>query len=146
ADSLQLLPLASTARIWVDFGSGAGFPGLVIACVLAGTPDAAVHLVESHGKKAAFLRESARRLGLPVEVHHDRVEIFVQRFARPVDVVTARALASLADLLGWASPLLERGAQGLFLKGQDVDAELTHASKYWNIDATLVPSTTDPRG
>ncbi|MGA2124516.1 MAG: 16S rRNA (guanine(527)-N(7))-methyltransferase RsmG [Xanthobacteraceae bacterium] len=146
ADSLQLVALAPAARIWIDLGSGGGFPGLVIACALADVDGAQVHLVESNGKKAAFLREAARHLCLPVVVHHRRIEDFVKAFNQTADVVTARALSPLLDLLGYAQPLINSGAQGLFPKGQDVDAELTQAAKYWNIVATLVPSRTDPRG
>jgi 16S rRNA (guanine527-N7)-methyltransferase len=146
ADSLQLLDLARSARIWVDLGSGGGFPGLVIGCALADVEGTHVHLVESHGKKVAFLREAARQLQLRATIHHLRIEDFVETFDESVDIVTARALAPLTDLLSYAQPLLNRGAQGLFPKGQDVDAELTHASKYWTISATLIPSRTDPRG
>src|SRR5437588_10600831 len=74
ADSLQLLDLAPDARVWVDVGSGGGFPGFVIACALAGDPSAAVHLVESNMKKAAFLREAQRVTGAPAVVHCMRVE------------------------------------------------------------------------
>ena len=147
ADSLQLLPLAPQARVFVDLGSGGGFPGLVIACALAETPGAAVHLIESNGKKAAFLREAARALGLPAQVHARRIEDVITGLAsQRVDVVTARALAPLAELVAYAAPLLITGSKALFLKGQDVDAELTAASKYWNIDLDLVPSRTDPKG
>jgi len=146
ADSLQLVAIAPAARIWIDLGSGGGFPGLVIACALADVDGGRVHLVESNGKKAAFLREAARHLRLPVMVHHRRIEDFMKAFHETADVVTARALAPLLDLLGYAQPLLNSGAQGLFPKGQDVDAELTDAAKYWNIVAALVPSRTDPRG
>jgi 16S rRNA (guanine527-N7)-methyltransferase len=145
ADSLQLLALAPAAPAWIDMGSGGGFPGLVIACALADAPRASVHLVESNGKKAAFLREVTRAVQLPATVHHARIEDFVASFASQVDVVTARAVAPLADLLELAEPLLERGAQALFPKGQDVEAELTQTSKYWNIEAELIPSLTDPR-
>lgn len=147
ADSLQLLPLAPQARVFVDLGSGGGFPGLVIACALADTPGAAVHLIESNGKKAAFLREAARALGLPAQVHARRIEDAITGLAsQRVDVVTARALAPLTELVAHAAPLLITGSKALFLKGQDVDAELTAASKYWNIDLDLVPSRTDPKG
>ena len=146
ADSLQLVAIAPAARIWIDLGSGGGFPGLVIACALADVDGGRVHLVESNGKKAAFLREAARHLRLPVMVHHRRIEDFMKAFHETADVVTARALAPLLDLLGYAQPLLNSGAQGLFPKGQDVVAELTDAAKYWNIVAALVPSRTDPRG
>jgi 16S rRNA (guanine527-N7)-methyltransferase len=147
ADSLQLLPLAPKARRWVDLGSGAGFPGLVIAAAMVGESGAEVHLVESNQRKAAFLREAARHIGAPAIVHGERIEDFAPRFAetaggRP-DVVTARALAPLNMLLRLAHPLLKTGAEGLFLKGQDVDAELTQASKYWTMDAKLVASKTN---
>ena len=144
ADSLQLLALAPQGKIWVDLGSGAGFPGLVIACALAEEPGASVQLVESNQKKAAFLREAIRVTGAPAEVHARRIEEFVT--SHGVDVVTARALAPLKNLLALAEPLLRTGAMGLFLKGQDVEAELTEASKYWTIAATLVPSKTSQAG
>jgi 16S rRNA (guanine527-N7)-methyltransferase len=146
ADSLQLQALAPNARCWVDLGSGAGFPGLVIACALAGEPGAAIHLVESIGKKAAFLREAASLIPAPAIVHNVRIEDFVKNFKEKPDVICARALAPLHELLGLAYPLLQKGAQGLFPKGQDVDAELTKASKYWNIEADLIPSRTSPEG
>jgi 16S rRNA (guanine527-N7)-methyltransferase len=144
ADSLQLIPLAPEAQVWVDLGSGGGFPGLMIACALADIPGASVHLIESNGKKAAFLREAIRQTGAAAIVHHERITQLIAVFDERVDVVTARALAPLADLLAMGEPLLKRGAQGLYPKGQDVGAELTQASKYWNIEAQLVPSRTDP--
>jgi 16S rRNA (guanine527-N7)-methyltransferase len=143
ADSLQLLALAPDARIWVDLGSGGGFPGLVIACALAETPGALVHLVESNTKKAAFLREATRLTGAPAVVHAQRVADFVHDPPGSIDVVTARALAPLAKLLVEASPLLKKGAIGLFPKGQDVGAELTEVTKYWKTQLSLVPSRTD---
>lgn len=146
ADSLQLLPLAPAAMSWVDLGSGAGFPGIVLACALAGRAGAIVHLIESNGKKAAFLREAVQRLSLPAEVHTVRIEDFVKNSKLQPDVVTARAVAPLDRLLELTLPLLMNGALGVFPKGQDVEGELTRASKYWNIDAALVPSKTSPDG
>jgi 16S rRNA (guanine527-N7)-methyltransferase len=146
ADSLQLLAMAPDAKRWVDFGSGGGFPGMVIACALAEVPGASVELVESIGKKCAFLREAARVTHSPARVHCVRIGDYVESSPPAPDVVTARALAPLNTLCGYAAPLLERGAQALFLKGQDVDAELTEASKYWNMEVTLAPSRTDPHG
>ena len=146
ADSLQLLPLAPEARVWVDFGSGAGFPGIPIACALADTPGAMVHLIESNGKKAAFLREAVRVTGAPAKVHHMRAEKFGESCAETIDAVTARALSPLKVLCDQAFPLIERGALGVFPKGQDVDAELTEAAKYWTIEASKVPSKTSPEG
>jgi 16S rRNA (guanine527-N7)-methyltransferase len=143
ADSLQLLPLAPQARVWADLGSGGGFPGLPLACALADQPDAKFHLIESNGKKAAFLREAARAVGLPAVVHQERAEKFGESCAETVHVVTARALAPLKILCDQAFPLISRGAVGLFPKGQDVDAELTDAAKYWRLEASKVPSKTN---
>jgi 16S rRNA (guanine527-N7)-methyltransferase len=145
ADSLQLLALVPAAKVWADFGSGAGFPGLVLACALAETPGARVHLVESNRKKAAFLREAARVTGAPAQIHPVRVVDFVDNLRDSVEVVTARALAPLVELLANAYPLLKTGAVALFPKGQDVDAELTDAAKYWTIQTSLVPSLTDSK-
>jgi len=125
ADSLQLLPLAPQARTWVDLGSGGGFPGMVIACGLAEEAETRVHLVESNGKKAAFLREAASVTGAPAVVHAMRAEKFGESCAEPVDAITARALAPLKTLCDQAFPFISRGAIGLFPKGQDVDTELT---------------------
>ena len=146
ADSLQLLPLAPGTRRWVDFGSGAGFPGLAIACALVEIDGAQVHLVESTQKKAAFLRDCVDALGLPAIVHAQRIEEFTRSNRVQFEVVTARAVAPLDKLLGFANPLLKIGVVGLFPKGQDVEAELTTASKSWKIDAELIPSKTDPNG
>jgi 16S rRNA (guanine527-N7)-methyltransferase len=144
ADSLQLLALAPDARVWVDLGSGAGFPGLVIACALADVGDARVHLVETNLKKIAFLREAARTTGAPAIVHAAKIEDCAAIPPEPMDVVVARALAPLPKLLQLASPLLKSGAVGLFPKGQDVAAELTEASKSWKVQASLTQSRTDP--
>jgi 16S rRNA (guanine527-N7)-methyltransferase len=143
ADSLQLLELAPGAKSWVDLGSGGGFPGLVLACALAEKPGSRIHLVESTAKKCAFLQAVTDALGLPAQVQCQRAEAFIPTFPRKPDVVTARALAPLPKLLELAFPLLKKGARGLFLKGQDVGAELTEASKYWSIEYKLVPSRTD---
>lgn len=146
ADSLQLLPLATGGKRWIDFGSGAGFPGLVIACALVETTGGQIHLVESTQKKAAFLRETIDALQLPAIVHAQRIEDFTRSNKLRFDVVTARAVAPLDKLLGYANPLLKTGVVGLFPKGQDVAAELTAASKSWKINADLIPSKTDPNG
>lgn len=146
ADSLQLIELASEAKVWVDFGAGGGFPGIPVACVLAERPGARVHLVESNGKKAAFLREAIRATGVPAVVHAKRIEDCGDSFGDKVDVVSARALAPLKILCDQAFPLIAKGAVGLFSKGQDVAAELTEASKYWRIEAETVPSRTSTEG
>ena len=144
ADSLQLIPLAPQARIWADLGSGGGFPGLPIA--LAGEVVTRVHLIESNGKKAAFLREAVRVTEARAVVHQERAEKFGESCAETVHVVTARAVAPLKTLCNQAFPLLKGGAIGLFPKGQDVDVELTDAAKYWRLDASKVPSKTSPAG
>jgi len=146
ADSLQLLDLVPEAKTWVDFGSGGGFPGIPVACVLADRPGANVHLVESNGKKAAFLREAIRATGLPAVVHARRIEDCGDSFGDKIDVVSARALAPLKILCDQAFPLIAKGAVGLFPKGQDVAAELTEAAKYWRVEARTVPSRTSPDG
>jgi 16S rRNA (guanine527-N7)-methyltransferase len=146
ADSLQLVDHAPDALIWADYGSGAGFPGIPIACALADKPGVTVHLIESVGKKANFLREAVRETGIPAIVHQIRAENFGDSYGDKVDVVTARALSRLKILCDQTIPLIARGAIGLFNKGQDVDAELTEAAKYWTIDAKKMPSKTSPEG
>jgi 16S rRNA (guanine527-N7)-methyltransferase len=150
ADSLQLLDVVPEALVWVDLGSGAGFPGLVIAAALAGKPGAVVHLVESNAKKAAFLREAQRLTGAPAIVHTARAEDFAERCHEAVDAVTARALAPLKSLLQLCFPLLGKsGAAALFPKGQHAELEIRDAAaqmKAWALAATLVPSRTDPTG
>ena len=146
ADSLQLLALAPDAKVWVDFGSGGGFPAIPVACALADRPGAKVHLVESNGKKAAFLREAIRTTGVPAVVHQKRIEDCGDSFGDKVDVVSARALAPLKILCDQAFPLIAKGAVGLFPKGQDVAAELTDAAKYWRIEVETKPSRTSPEG
>jgi 16S rRNA (guanine527-N7)-methyltransferase len=146
ADSLQLLTLAPLAKTWVDLGSGGGFPGVVLACALAETPGATIHLVERNAKKAAFLREALRVTGAPGTVHLADIGDIVDRISGPIDCVTARALAPLHQLIGFAEPLVRKGAKALFLKGQDVEAELTEATKYWTIKLELHSSRTGGHG
>lgn len=143
ADSLQLFTLAPDAKRWLDLGSGGGFPGLVLGICLAET-GGHIDLVESNARKCAFLRHAARLTGAPVTVHAARIEDVIGKFTGKVDVVTARALAPLPNLLGWCKELLRTGTLGLFPKGQYLDAELTEASKYWKIQASTVVSLTDP--
>lgn len=142
SDSLQLLSLAPGANVWADFGSGGGFPGIVLACALADTPGAKIHLVERNIKKAAFLREALRVTGGAGQVHDRDIGDSVDSLPARVDCVTARALAPLNDLLGFAEPVFARGATALFMKGRDVEAELTLATKYWSIEPILHPSVT----
>ncbi len=142
ADSLQLLTIAPSAKLWADLGSGGGFPGVVLACALADTPGAKVHLIERNAKKAAFLREALRVTSASGVVHLAEIGDNVDRITGPVDCVTARALAPLHQLIAFAEPLVRRGAKALFLKGQDVEAELTEAAKYWKIQPRLHASRT----
>jgi 16S rRNA (guanine527-N7)-methyltransferase len=146
SDSLQLLSLAPSAVMWADLGSGGGFPGIMLACGLAETPGAMVHLIERNAKKAAFLREALRVTGSPGTVHLSDIGDSVDRITGKVDCVTARALAPLHQLIGYAEPLVRQGAKALFLKGQDVEAELTEATKYWNIKPQLHSSRTGGHG
>ncbi len=145
ADSLQLLDLAPRAKFWADLGSGGGFPGVVLACVFAES-GATVDLVERNAKKAAFLREALRITKAPGTVHLSSIEDYVDRYGGHIDCVTARAVAPLDLLLGYAQPLVKRGAKALFLKGQDVEPELTEATKYWKIEPRLHPSRTGGDG
>ncbi|RMD61633.1 MAG: 16S rRNA (guanine(527)-N(7))-methyltransferase RsmG, partial [Alphaproteobacteria bacterium] len=159
-DSAQLLPLMpppppDRSRIVVDLGSGAGFPGLVLAILGAGE----VHLVEADAKKAAFLREAARITGTEVALHMTRIEHLTPF---PADVVTARALAPLPRLIGYAAPFLrpDGSASGiasgavsgagdpvaLFPKGRDVERELTDSHEMWKISVDVLPSRSDPEG
>ena len=146
SDSLQLLSLAPSAKTWVDLGSGGGFPGVVLACALAETPGANIQLVERNAKKAAFLREALRVTNSPGKVHLADIGDSVDRIVGRVDCVTARAVAPLHQLIGFSAPLVSQGAKALFLKGQDVEAELTESTKYWNIKPHLHPSRTGGNG
>ena len=141
-DSAQLLPIAPDALTWADLGAGAGFPGVVLAILGKGRPGFHVDLVESMAKRCRFLDEVVEALNLPASLRHDRAE----NLDLAVDIVTARACAPLFRLLGYARPYLTRGALGLFLKGQDVASELEEATRYWDYEADIVPSLSDPRG
>jgi 16S rRNA (guanine527-N7)-methyltransferase len=137
AQLLELVPSGTTSL--VDLGSGAGFPGLVLA--ILGVPG--VELIEADSRKATFLREAARIAGADVTVHHRRIEAAA---AHPVDVVTARACAPLERLLGLAEPFVRPGTRCLFLKGERVEEELTAARQAWTMRASCHRSRTDPRG
>jgi 16S rRNA (guanine527-N7)-methyltransferase len=144
ADALQLLPLLpGNTRTLADLGSGAGIPGLILAMV---RPIEA-HLFESNLKKGAFLREATRQAKIQAQVHSLRIEQAapLARTIRP-QAITARALAPLPKLLDYAAPFLQNGAIGYFHKGQDVDAELTDATKSWKMQVEKHPSMTDSRG
>lgn len=144
ADSAQLAGFQPEATIWADIGSGAGFPGLVLAILLAGRPGFHIHLVESNGRKVAFLRDVVRNLGLPATIHDCRIEDAYRQLPEKIDCLTARALAPLNELLRLQTLITQNPCIGLFPKGQDVDVELTEAAKYWSIQADIHPSLTDP--
>ncbi|WP_306002713.1 16S rRNA (guanine(527)-N(7))-methyltransferase RsmG [Brevundimonas sp. C43] len=141
-DSAQLLDLAPDAKTWADLGAGAGFPGLVLSIMLKGRDGAHVWLIDSLAKRCRFLQEVVDALSLPATVIVGRAE------AQSVtcDIVTARAVAPLDKLLGYAQPYFQRGAQGLFLKGERADSELIEARKSWHFEAELAPSQSDVRG
>lgn len=139
ADSAQLVPLYPEARHWLDLGSGGGFPGLVVATLLDDRSGAKVHLVESNTRKCAFLRTAIRETGAPAVVHQGRIEDVVGRWPEPVDVITARALAPLADLLKMTAHLIGPGRTA-FLKGVDYRAEIEEASQSWDLDLLIHPS------
>jgi 16S rRNA (guanine527-N7)-methyltransferase len=142
-DSAQLLPLipSSATKTLLDVGSGAGFPGLVLAILLG--ERCAVHLCESDQRKATFLREAARATGADVTVHAVRVEAL-----KPFefDLISARALAPLGDILDLCEPLIHPSTQFLLLKGKQAHNELTESQKNWKIDATLHKSRSDDSG
>ena len=145
ADSAQLLDIMPEAGGWADLGSGAGFPGLVLAILLADRPGAIVHLVESSQRKCAFLREVSRETSAKAIIHCGRIETVVPTLDK-VEAVTARGLAPLAILLTHAEPLLKKGGVGIFPKGRSVEAELTGLPCSDNFAVTLTASKTDPLG
>ena len=143
-DSWQLWPhVPESARTFLDFGSGAGFPGIAMAIGCQARGAGQVTLVESAGKKANFLRTVIRELDLPATVWADRAEKLPPA---PYDVITARAFAPLPRLLTYAHPFWAPHTTGLFLKGQTVETELTQAQKSWTFDVEKIPSRSDPAG
>jgi 16S rRNA (guanine527-N7)-methyltransferase len=147
ADSAQLVRFAPAAKSWVDLGSGAGFPGMVVAILLAETNQGGVRLIESDARKCAFLREVARQTGVAVDIIGQRIEtLSTQAKVDSVDVISARALAPLGRLLELSLPLFSRSTVGLFLKGRDVGAELEEAARRWVFDSAIMPSLTDAGG
>jgi 16S rRNA (guanine527-N7)-methyltransferase len=144
ADSAQLYDLAPQALRWADLGSGGGFPGMVIAIRLAEAAGARVHLIERDKRKAAFLQTVSRETGAPAVVHVGPIEDILPALDQ-IQVVTSRAVAPLAQLIGWSLPLLKRGATGLFLKGHSVEQEIDAASEA-SLDLSTLPSRTDSSG
>ena len=149
-DSLQLADLAPDARHWVDLGSGAGFPGLIVAIARADEPKFRATLIESNQKKAAFLRTAIRATGAPAGIFAGRIETYIEDFAAaqtdPADVISARALAPFADLCRLAFPLMRPETRLILLKGQDFVHEEQVASKSWSYDLLTLPSVTDQNG
>jgi len=140
-DSAQLLKFAPQEGLWVDLGSGGGFPGAVLA-ILAREhlPDLNFVLVESDARKAAFLRTVARECGADFKVRSERIESLPGMDA---DVLSARALASLSDLLGFAEQHLKPEGVAIFPKGAKADAEIATALERWSFDCETYPSETD---
>lgn len=148
ADSAQLWHLRPPeARTWLDLGSGAGFPGLVIA-ILASEGGGTRHtLIESDSRKAAFIREVARATGVVVDILCMRIEIPETRVkVGEINCVTARALAPLPRLIELADPYFGPATAGMFSKGREVAMEIEQARQDWDFEAELVPSVTDPQG
>src|SRR5690606_7103976 len=142
-DSAQLLKLAPSALRWLDLGSGGGFPGAVVAILLRDRPGASIDLVESNAKKGAYLKTVLGELQAPARDNVAPTEAFPSSPA-PVDVVTARALASLPILLALAAPWLEAGAVGLFHKGRDYRREVEESRDAWQFDLLEHRSAVDP--
>lgn len=139
-DAAQLYPLLpARTRIVVDLGSGAGLPGIVLA--IMGVPE--THLIESDQRKAAFLREAVRVTGISAFVHAERIEKMPGFNA---DVITARALAEIDQLIELSGKFRTERSLCLFLKGESVDEELIAAEQAWNMKIERVPSRSDPTG
>lgn len=132
-DSVQLASLAPEAMEWLDLGSGGGFPGLPLAFLLTDRAGAAIDLVESNRKKAGFLQAMVGRFSLPARVHAVRIEDAAQRIVAP-EIVTARALAPLPELLRLAEPWLAGKSRSLFHKGREYAEELRQSARSWSFD------------
>jgi 16S rRNA (guanine527-N7)-methyltransferase len=134
ADSAQLFPMFPETRTWLDMGTGAGFPGMVLAILGVERSRTEVFLVESNRRKCAFLRQAIRETGAKATVLEGRVEDVLPGLARPVDRVVARAVAPLVRLFELAEPLLGQGVPAAFHKGQDFEAEIDAASQTFAFD------------
>ena len=145
ADSAQLSALAPDAKRWVDMGSGAGFPGLVIAIQLAGVPGALVHCIESDGRKCAFLREAVRATGAAAAIHPQRVEAIEPKTLGTVDAVTARAFAPLPLTLELARPWMERGAIAVFPRGESAKDQIAALPEAWAYAIETLQSVVNPK-
>lgn len=143
-DSAQLARLKPDAKHWVDLGSGGGFPGLVMAFLLAERAGASIDLIESNRKKAGFLQAVIGQFSLPARVHARRIEDCWD-LVRDVEVVTARALAPLPLLLRLSGPWLKQEARGLFHKGRDYRTEVEESTKLWRFELIEHRSMIDPQ-
>ncbi len=140
-DSAQLAAITKPSGAWIDLGSGGGLPGIVTAILMR--ESGVVHLVESNGKKTAFLRNAILETGASAIVHQVRIEDALRQVPA-VNVVTARALANLTDLLTLAKPWLDGGATALFHKGREFREETKAARDVWRFDLIEHPSLVDP--
>jgi 16S rRNA (guanine527-N7)-methyltransferase len=145
ADSAQILDASPERITWVDLGSGAGFPGMVLALCLKQAPGAMIHLIEADQRKAAFLRAVSRETDSPVMVHVDRIERELPLLLGKVQGVTARGLAPLSQLIGWSQDHLLKGAVCVFLKGEDWRSELTRSELAGSFQLRAIPSRTHPK-
>jgi 16S rRNA (guanine527-N7)-methyltransferase len=145
ADCAQLIALAPAATRWVDMGSGAGFPGIVIAIQLAGIPGAVVHCIESDQRKCAFLREAVRATGAVAAIRPQRVEAIEPARLEPVDAVTARAFAPLSRTLELATPWIMRGAVGVFPRGESAKDQLAALSQASAYEIEALPSVVETK-
>ena len=145
ADSAQLVALAPNPKRWLDMGSGAGFPGLVIAIQLADVPGAIVHCIESDGRKCAFLREAARATGAAAQIHPVRVEAIDPKSLGTVDAVTARAFAPLPLTLKLARPWMARGAIGVFPRGESAKDQIAASPEAWTHAIETLQSVVNPK-
>lgn len=132
---------------WLDIGSGGGFPGLVAAIMLSEQFDYRFHLVESNGRKCAFLSDVVRHLALPVEIHNKRIEDMAQNpsFAQ-VSIISARAVASMEKLLTLTQPFVGSDTVSYFFKGRETQSELNHASLEWEFCSKQYGSRTSSEG
>ena len=132
ADSAELVRLFPQTLRWLDIGTGAGFPGLVVA--ILGGPGTHVVLIESNVRKCAFLRAAIRETGAPATVHEGRAEILLATWDTKVDRLVARAVAPLVRLLDLAEPIMVRGVPAAFHKGAEFAAEIDEASHSFDFD------------
>jgi 16S rRNA (guanine527-N7)-methyltransferase len=143
-DSAQLLGMGKSARLWVDFGTGGGFPGAILAILMRDRPGTRIRLVESNRKKVAFLQSALAGFD-NAEILPFRIEDATEAIGG-TDIITARALAPLPQLLLWSEPWLAKGARALFMKGQDFGVEVEESRAHWDFDLVEHRSRTNPEG